>query len=249
MDTNIYRWFGPELDDISSKKLKKFLPKRLFNSLIASDFSKTDKLQIFLKNYWEVNNKKIEKAISTMKGVWNKEGQSIVDDLKGLYGVKIKCKSITAFLTTLTIFPYNDEECWYAVSAFALEDELLSTTKHELAHFYFHRRFDSKKSGLSKDDYFKIKESFTVLTLPKEEGYSGHEELRNHIQKLKKKERILNRFLKVVWSLLAIKKLLQAEASSFLAIFFLAGSLVSYLNICSSTGFIDLNLTALLISG
>jgi len=185
MDTNIYRWFGPELDGISFNKLKKFLPESVFNILVASEFSESEALRVFLNEYWEKNNKKLEKVKVSMKGIWEREGQGILDDLKKLYGVRIECKSITAFLTTLTIYPYNDEECWFALSAFALEDELLSTTKHELAHFYFHRRFDSKRGDLSKDDFFKIKESFTILTLPKEEGYSEHQELREHIRHLK----------------------------------------------------------------
>jgi len=185
MDTNIYRWFGPELDDISFNKLKKFLPEKVFHSLVDSDFSEIDELRIFLKDYWGTNNNKIEKVKNNMKEIWKKRGQNILDGLEELYGVKIKCKNITAFLTTLTIFPYNNDECWFALNAFALKNELVSTTKHELAHFYFHRRFDSKMGSLSKDNYFKIKESFTILTLPKEEGYPGHENLRSHIHKLK----------------------------------------------------------------
>lgn len=182
-DANLYRDFGEDLFEYehTKNKLKKFLPVDVYAAMENDDQNKQELLETFLNEFSKKNKNIINKAMKKAESVIEKHKEETLDELGNLYEVLPNCAEISMVLITMPMYPYNSQYCWFACPLFGTKEEILQTMKHELNHFFFHKKFDSPNLPISKEKYFDIKESFSILTLPNERGYPGHEKLREFI--------------------------------------------------------------------
>lgn len=167
--------------------VEKFLPPDIFIAL-KSDVSQQKKIEImenYLQLFFKNNKNKFEDALQSINTILQDKIvlKKIIEDLEGIYQIKLNCEKITIYMTTFPRCPYNFKEKWFAVNVFGDKNYQISVIKHELNHFFFHQKFGDKEQEIGSENFYKIKESFTIITLPEEKGYPGHHDLRINIKK------------------------------------------------------------------
>jgi len=187
MDAFVYSFLGPEDGDCLIKWGSDILPKKLVRELIRTKFRNLSKLKTFLQEYSIRNKIQIEKTKKLIINLWKEKSPDIISELETLFKTTIDCKTITIYLTTFPMFPYNQDECWFTSSVYSRKADHLETMKHELNHFYFHKVFGEKDSRINGKDFWAIKESFCAITLSEEEVYDSHKNLRNFIRNVSNK--------------------------------------------------------------
>ena len=110
----------------------------------------------------------------------------IVDLLESVYGKKFPFETITVFLTSLGICPYNYDEKWFMSRRSNSIEGHVDTTKHELNHFMFYYYYSNvlAKKGLPNDKIEKLKEAFAILTNPEGNNKPEVKELEKYIKSL-----------------------------------------------------------------
>ena len=68
------------------------------------------------------------------------------------------------------------------VNVFGTGSNQLETIKHELNHFFFHKKFEARKRRVGFKTFNRIKEAFTVITLPEERAYPKRRDLREAVK-------------------------------------------------------------------
>ncbi|MEK7481971.1 MAG: hypothetical protein AAB607_01315 [Patescibacteria group bacterium] len=180
--------------------LKKFLPQKIFLVLKIPNLSQKKKekiLQNYLKLYYKRKKYKFDEAIQKFKNFWAGNGAAIIKELEEIYQIKLIFKKFKIYMITFPRCPYNYKEKWFAVNVFGAPNHQLDIAKHELNHFFFHKKFNAKKKEIGIEIFNKIKESFTIISLPKEKGYQNHQNLRKNIKKWHKEKKSLNEIFKL----------------------------------------------------
>lgn len=101
-------------------------------------------------------------------------------------------KEIKGVLSSAGRFGYHSGK-WFATSMFQNKFKAMDTGIHEMMHFMFHKYYQKEcvKRGLTEQQIWDIKESFTVLLnlefadlrFDKDFGYPQHKKIREAIQK------------------------------------------------------------------
>lgn len=185
-----YASFASNIDII----LKRFLTKEIFDAL-KSDIPPEKKEEIiknYLKTFYDDNKNKFDNALRIFEGIFEKEIKNIIKELEDLYQTNLDCAKIRIYMTTFPRCPYSYKEKWFMINIFENKDNQIMTVKHELNHFFFHKKFGVEEQEMGSENFHRIKEAFTIITLPNEEGYQNHYDLRINIKKWFKEGQPLN---------------------------------------------------------
>jgi len=113
-------------------------------------------------------------------------------------------KDIFAYLTTLSVCPYNVDEPSFMFSFFSTLTHSLKTCGHEIMHLYFHefywkdveKEIGEKKTGDLKEALtVLLNQEFKDLWFVEDEGYEEHKKLREFIVNEWKKEKDFEKLL------------------------------------------------------
>jgi len=113
-------------------------------------------------------------------------------------------RDIIAYLTTLSICPYDPDEPSFMFSLFYSLPHQLQTCGHEIMHLYFHEFYwDKIESKIGKEKTGDLKEALTVLLnvefrdlwFARDYGYKPHKKLREFILDEWKKEKDFEKLL------------------------------------------------------
>lgn len=173
--------FASNIDTI----LEKFLPQDIFSKL-KSDSSQKEKTKIIenhLQTFFKNNKEKFNIALQKFNNILQNKMENIIDELEKIYQIKLNYKKIVIYMTTFPRCPYNYKEKWFMVNIFENQDNQITTVKHELNHFFFHKKFGAEERKIGFENFHRIKEAFTVISLPNERGYSKHQNIRKNIKK------------------------------------------------------------------
>lgn len=141
----------------------------------------------FLAYFTKKQDKKIKYSIKQLENAWKIYGERIEKKLVDLYRKPILFTSLTIYLTTIPICPYNLIEKWIMVFYGASVNKKLDIILHELNHFMFLHYFGDLKKQLGLKKFESLKESLTIFTNPEEPGYPAHQKLRDYLKKLESK--------------------------------------------------------------
>jgi hypothetical protein len=173
--------------DIQNKLLNS-LPKE-FQENIAKAKGKQEAKNIitaFLDNLPQSYRNTTPLIVLGLEALLNKQKKEIIDKLETVYQKSFPFKTITIYLTTLTIQPYSYEDRWFMAYRNNTPDKHLDVAKHELNHFmfyyYFQKDLTNKNIGFEKLE--KLKEALAILTNPEGNNKPDVKELEKHIQGL-----------------------------------------------------------------
>ncbi len=114
-------------------------------------------------------------------------------------------KDILAYLTTLGICPYDEDEPSFMFSLFYSLPKQLQTCGHEIMHLYFHKFYwEDVEKKVGEEKTADLKEALTVLLnlefkdlwFVEDYGYGPHRKLRKFIIDEWKKEKDFEKLLK-----------------------------------------------------
>jgi len=144
-----------------------------------------------IEKYYEKGDKLISIAEDINKE-WSKMESEFIKKLEEVHGFPFKYDSIKGVLSSASKFGYNTGNDWFATSMFRNKFGAIDTATHELMHFMFHKYYDQvcKEKGLSENQMWDVKESFTVLLnlefdnfrFQQDGGYTPHAKIREAIK-------------------------------------------------------------------
>jgi len=169
---------------------------KFFRSLplkLQAELKKTknrEQAKKIIKNFLSSNLEQREKKYSIIGRklmlAWEKHGSEIEEKLETIYKNKIPFESISLYLSSSPICPYNFKEKWILVFAEANTRQQLQILLHELNHFMFYYYFGDLRKELEKEKFELLKEALTIFTNPEEKGYPNQRKLRKWLIKQKK---------------------------------------------------------------
>jgi hypothetical protein len=181
------------------EKLLKYFPEE-FKAQIRKAKTKEEATQI-IKNYLDNLPQSFKDQTPVLavgiEKVLNDHKLEIVDLLESVYQNKFPFNTITVFLTTLGICPYDYEEKWFMSRRSNSIEGHLNTTKHELNHFMFYFYYLEKliKDGLSNEKIEILKEAFAIFTNPEGNNKPDVKELEVFIQS--QQDRTINQIIEL----------------------------------------------------
>jgi len=159
------------------------------------NFKSEEEIKVEIEKSIEQYYKKETTLISLVNDVneeWIKIEKAFISKLEKIHKFTFPNNPIKGVLSTASRFGYNTDDGWFATDMLRNKFLCIDTATHELMHFIFHKYYDQIciKNGLSKDQMWDIKESFTVLLnlefiefrFQLDKGYSPHMELREIIR-------------------------------------------------------------------
>lgn len=154
-----------------------------------------DQIRNEIEKYVELYYKQEDKVISLAKDIneeWSKIESGFVQKLEEVHKFQFPHKEIRGVLSSASRFGYNLDENWFATDMMRNKFACIDVATHELMHFMFHKYYDKvcEEKGLSKNEMWDVKESFTVLLniefadfrFQPDNGYSPHAKLREVIK-------------------------------------------------------------------
>ncbi len=170
--------------------------------------SSQEKVRIEIERSIEQYYKKEEKLVSLAYDIneeWMKIEKNFIHKLETVHKFVFPFTLIKGVLSSASRFGYKIDEGWFATSMFRNKFIVIDTATHELMHFMFHKYYDRvcEEKGLSKNQMWDIKESFTVLLniefddfrFEPDYGYPPHVKLREIIKKSWDKDHDFNKAL------------------------------------------------------
>jgi hypothetical protein len=169
-------------------KLLKWFPEE-FKEKITNAQTKEDATTIienYLDNLSQSFKDQTPVIVIGVEKILNDHQAEIVGLLESVYGKKFPFETITVFLTSLGICPYNYEERWFMSRRSNSIEGHIDTTKHELNHFMFYYYYSDAlaKKGLLKEKIEKLKEAFAILTNPEGNNKPEVKELEEYVKSL-----------------------------------------------------------------
>ncbi len=160
-----------------------------------------EKVSEFIDSYVLKNNIDVQKNILQHQTEWDNVSQEYQRRAEGIFGVVIP-ENVIAYLTINNRSPYSIQEDWFFVGASGFSPR--KTVMHELWHFYTWYKYGVIwEQKIGKQKYNDIKEALTVLLneeckdlLPEgviDSGYPQHQELREKIVDIWKKEKNMDK--------------------------------------------------------
>lgn len=156
----------------------------------------------------EKNYEKRDKLISIAEDInkeWSKMEGEFIKKLEEVHGFPFTYGPIKGVLSSASRFGYNTINGWFATSMFRNKFSAIDTATHELMHFMFHKYYDQvcKEKGLSENQMWDVKESFTVLLnlefdnfrFQQDGGYAPHAKIREVIKESWLKDHDFNKAL------------------------------------------------------
>ena len=157
--------------------------------LNSRDEQRAEIIKSIEKYYVKTN--KLEAIAQDINTEWSKIEKDFISQLEKVHKFSFPFASIKGVLSSTGRFGYNVENNWFATSMFRNKFEAIDTATHELMHFMFHKYYDKvcMEKGLSKDQMWDVKESFTVLLnlefdnfrFQTDNGYTPHTKIREVI--------------------------------------------------------------------
>ncbi|MEI6479935.1 MAG: hypothetical protein WCO12_00215 [bacterium] len=136
-----------------------------------------------------------EKLLSLAEDInneWMKIEEEFIERLEKVHKFPFSEQSIKGVLSSAGRFGYNTQEKWFATDMFRNKYACMDVAMHELMHFMFHKYYDRicEEEGLTKNEMWDVKESFTVLlnlefgdlSFQPDNGYLQHVKLREVIK-------------------------------------------------------------------
>lgn len=145
---------------------------------------RVDLFAIVAKNEWDLVE---EKILKQFEQITQKQ-------------YKFRNESISVFITTAPLCPYNVKERWIMLFPAGTIGYVRTAIAHELFHFHFHEYYEQilLDRGVSKENFQIIKEALTFLlnedefkdliTVP-DKGYDAHRQIRDQLQEIWRKNR------------------------------------------------------------
>jgi hypothetical protein len=126
-----------------------------------------------------------QKVAGELKTAWLENKRQVESRLEEIYQEKIPFETLTIYLSTLPISPYNFKEKWIIVYGEASRERQIQITVHELNHFLFYHFYYHWKEKLGTENFESLKEALTVFTNPEEKGYPKEAKLRSWLKNQK----------------------------------------------------------------
>jgi hypothetical protein len=154
----------------------------------------------FRKTY---ESKMIGLFLESVEKSWREIEEKFFRRMNNLMKNKLN-KDIIAYLTTLSICPYDPKEPSFMFSLFYSLPSALETCGHEIMHLYFHEFYwDKIEKEIGEEKTGKLKEALTVLLnlefkdlwFAEDKGYEEHKELREFLANEWKKEKDFEKLL------------------------------------------------------
>lgn len=131
----------------------------------------------YLKNSYEKDPTVLDTSVVRLRDRWGKVGANIIYSLEFMYKKPFPFETVTAYLTTNNIFPYNyGERYFFANFRYLLLQ--LNIAKHELSHFMFYYYYPELKERLGREKYELLKESLSFFSNPEQFGKPNEKVLR-----------------------------------------------------------------------
>lgn len=162
--------------------------------LLKLDSKKAIRKEIekFIEQFYKKEDK-LDSLVKDVNNEWTKIEKAFFLKLEAVHKFPFPQKSVKGVLSSANRFGYHTGDRWFATDMFRNKFICIDTATHELMHFMFHKYYDKvcKQKGLSKDQMWDVKESFTVLLniefndfrFQFDNGYPPHKELRETIKK------------------------------------------------------------------
>jgi hypothetical protein len=190
------------LNSYKRNKEREFQQNKDNNLENLSKLVSQEEVQVEIEKSIDQYYKKEEKLLSLARDVneeWAKIEEGFVRRLEAIHKFPFPLASVKGVLSSASRWGYKVDEGWFATSMFRNKFLCIDTATHELMHFMFHKYYDQvcEDRGLSKNQMWDIKESFTVLLdiefndfrFQSEYGYQPHMKLREVIKKSWEKNR------------------------------------------------------------
>lgn len=165
-----------------------------------------EKLREFIVNFSKENKIDFAERARVLQKSWSKVNDEVFCRLEEIFKVQLPTEKIVAYLTINDRCGYNPGlrgQWYFFVNIKARFPK--KTCIHEIFHFYTHYCFEAllKEKGLSRQEFYEIKESLTEiinhefvdLMNAKELGYKEHKEMRQKISELWKKEKDIKKVI------------------------------------------------------
>lgn len=144
-------------------------------------------LNVYLSKAY--NSKIINLDVKLLQEAWDSISDEFFERMDKLMKNKFD-KDIIAYLTTLGICPYDQDEPSFMFSLFYSLPHQLKTCGHEIMHLYFHQFYwERVEDKIGKEKTGDLKEALSVLLnvefrdlwIVEDTGYETHKELRDFI--------------------------------------------------------------------
>lgn len=168
--------------DIQDQLLSRFPPE--FRTKLTQATTREEAAEVVEAYFQELPpsfKAETEAKARDLEKLLNEQSGLIEGDLKRIYQKDFPFETVSVFLTTVGICPYNYEDRWFMVGRECSPDECLLISKHELNHFMFYNCFPDLRDSLGKDDYESLKEGMAVLSDPRIGRKPSIEKLERHI--------------------------------------------------------------------
>lgn len=177
-----YRKHGRE--DIQEKLLALY-PKSFQDALKTAKTEKKARAVIinFLSSLPKSFHNTTPLVAKGVEQVLNENKEKIIGRLKTVYEKPFPFKTITVYLTTANICPYNFKEQWYMSGRNSNIENHISTALHELNHFMFYYYYSELEKELGTEKYELLKEGLVIFTNPKGNDKPKVKNLENYFKK------------------------------------------------------------------
>lgn len=181
-----FRWHKHGRNDIQEKLLSPF-PEDFKKNLKNAKSEKEARAVVreFRSQNLQKTRESYKKIATVLEKAWEREGEKIINKLEKVYGKKFPFSSLTIYLSSIPICPYNYKEKWIMMFANTSSENQLRIILHELNHFMFYYYFANLRRELGEEKFESLKEALTVLTNPEEKGYPSQKELRKWLKSQK----------------------------------------------------------------
>jgi len=181
-----FRWDKHGREDLQENLLKPF--PYVFKKALKESVNKEAAEKVIEKYLLKNINRRRKTFLSVAKNLkiaWKENKTSIINNLEKIYGKNFPFKSLTVYLSSIPICPYNFNERWIYIFAGTSTQRQLRILTHELNHFMFLYYFGSLKDNIGNSNFESLKEALTVFTNPEEPGYPAQQKLRTWLKKQK----------------------------------------------------------------
>lgn len=177
-----YRKHGRE--DIQEKLLALY-PKSFQDALKATKTEKKARAVIinFLSSLPKSFHNTTPLVARGVEQVLKENKEKIIGKLEAVYNKPFPFKTITVYLTTANICPYNFKKQWYMSGRNSNIENHISTALHELNHFMFYYYYSGLKKELGIEKYEILKEGLAVFTNPEGNDKPKVKNLENYLKK------------------------------------------------------------------
>lgn len=183
-----FRWLKHGRKNIQENLLKPF-PESFKKDLsrCKSEKEVREVIKKFLGKDLNKREGKFKLIANNLEKAWKEKDDELVKKLEKVYGKKFPFKTLTVYLTSIPICPYNFKKRWIMVFAYTPKiNTQLKIIVHELNHFMFLYYYGDLERKVGKKKFEQLKEALTVFTDPEDKkGYPAQKELRKWLKNQK----------------------------------------------------------------